>query len=224
MYLIICNIKVLYFIRKYNDFLLGNRTTVAFNFFFFVTFAHNPFFTMNNLDLIILIPIALGFVFGLFKGLIKELASLSAIVLGIYGAKAFAPSLSRFLIYSFSFSTQTALPVAYIILFVVISVVLLIVAKSLDKFFDSIALGGLNKLLGGFFAAFKYALIVSVLLNIFDALDNRFPIIKPKSKTESIGYKPIMKLAPVLWEKSKKGKVFEFKKNSVNEEEIQNHR
>ena len=41
---------------------------------------------MNTLDLVILIPIAVGFVFGLFKGLIKELTSLAAIFLGIYAA------------------------------------------------------------------------------------------------------------------------------------------
>ena len=41
---------------------------------------------MNTIDFVILIPILIGFVFGLFKGFIKELASLAAIFLGIYGA------------------------------------------------------------------------------------------------------------------------------------------
>ena len=172
---------------------------------------------MNTLDLIILIPITLGFVFGLFKGLVKELASLAAIVLGIFGAKMFAPAVSHFLINKFDFSAKTALPIAYLILFVPIAVVLLILAKTLDKIFDSIALGGLNKLLGGIFAALKYALIVSVLLNIFDALDSRFPILKSKTKTESIGYKPILKLAPVLWEETKKDKVLDFNQKSTYE-------
>jgi membrane protein required for colicin V production len=180
---------------------------------------------MNNLDLIILIPIILGFVFGLFKGLIKELASLAAIVLGIYGAKLFAPLFSGFLIRSLSFSPKTALPLAYFFLFVIIAVTLLIFAKMIDKMFDSIALGGLNKLLGGFFAALKYALVVSVLLNIFSALDSRFPIIKSKTKTESFSYKLVLKLAPSLWDISKKGKVFQIKDNSsANEAEIKNHR
>lgn len=180
---------------------------------------------MNTLDLIILIPIALGFVFGLFKGLIKELASLAAIVLGIFGAKMFAPSLSGFLINKFDFSEKTALPTAYLILFISIAIVLLLLAKTLDKIFDSIALGGLNKFLGGLFAALKYALIVSVLLNVFDALDSRFPIIKAKTKAESIGYKPIMKLAPTLWEETKNGKVLDFKPKSTNEaEKVRNNR
>jgi membrane protein required for colicin V production len=180
---------------------------------------------MNTLDLIILIPIVLGFIFGLFKGLIKELASLAAIVLGIYGAKLFAPATSEFLIHKLAFSPKTALPISYLILFIAIAIILLIIAKSLDKLFDSIALGGLNKLFGGIFAALKYALIVSILLNIFDALDSKLPIMKSKTKAESIGYKPILKLAPALWEKTKKEKVLDFNQKSTNEEEkITNNR
>jgi len=192
---------------------------------FFLPLYPKYFNSMSNLDLFILIPIVLGFIFGLFKGLIKEIASLAAIVLGIYCAKAFAPSVSGFFIRSFSFSPKTALPLAWLFLFVLIATILIILAKMLDKFFDSISLGGLNKLLGGFFAAFKYALVVSVLLNVFGAIDSRFPLIKPKAKTESIGYQPILGLAPKLWEKSKDVRVFEERIRTNDEEkEVQNHR
>jgi membrane protein required for colicin V production len=174
---------------------------------------------MNTLDLIILMPIVFGFIFGLFKGLIKELASLAAIVLGIYGAKLFAPIVSDFLVSKFAFSIKTSLPIAYLILFISIAILLLFISRILDKLFDSISLGGLNKFLGGLFGALKYALIVSVLLNVFDGLNSRFPIIKTKTKDESIGYKPIIKLAPTLWEETKKGKMLDIKPKSTNEQE-----
>jgi membrane protein required for colicin V production len=74
----------------------------------------------------------------------------------------------------------------------------------LDKMFDSISLGGLNKLLGGVFGALKFALIVSVLLNVFDAIDSRFSIISKETKENSIGYNPLMKLGPKLWDETKK--------------------
>jgi membrane protein required for colicin V production len=179
---------------------------------------------MNTLDLIILIPIVLGFIFGLFKGLIKELASLAAIVLGIYGAKLLAPATSAFLIQKLAFSAKTALPISYLILFIAIAVILLIMAKMLDKLFDSIALGGLNKFLGGVFAALKYALVVSILLNVFDGLDSKFPILKTKTKAESIGYKPILKLAPTLWDKTYKNKELDSNQKSTNEEKKINYK
>ena len=158
---------------------------------------------MNSLDLIIIIPIAIGFVFGLFKGLVKELTSLAAIFLGIYGAKLFSPWLADLLIKSFDFSARTARPLAYLILFIAIAIALLILAKSLDKLFDSVSLGGLNKFMGGVFGALKYALIISVIINVFDVIDTKFSIVNPETKTSSIVYNPMLKLAPKLWDEAK---------------------
>lgn len=173
---------------------------------------------MNSLDLLILIPIAAGFIFGIFKGLIKELTSLAAIILGIYGAKMMAPAVSDILIKSFEFSAKTAKPLAYLILFITIAIMLLILANVVDKIFSSLSLGGLNKLMGGIFGALKYALLVSVLLNVFDALDSRFSIISVETKNQSIGYKPLMKFGPALWEETKKKKALELEKDTIDEE------
>jgi len=159
---------------------------------------------MNKLDIILLSPIAIGFVFGLFKGLIKEITSLAAIVLGIYGAKLLAPFVSGILVNSFHFSAKTALPVSYLLLFIGIAIGLLILAKSLEKIFESMSLGGLNKLFGGIFGALKYALIVSVLLIVFNAIDSRFSIVSKETKENSVVYKPLLKLAPTLWDEAKK--------------------
>ncbi len=161
-----------------------------------------PIRVMNTLDFYLIIPIAIGFVFGLFKGLIKELTSLVAIVLGIYGAKLMAPFASNILIHTFAVSPKTARPMAYFILFVLIGIGMLLLAKMLNKIFESMSLGGLNKLLGGIFGGLKWALIISVLLNIFDAIDSRFSILHLETKEKSIGYKPILKFAPVLWEEA----------------------
>lgn len=158
---------------------------------------------MNVLDLIIFIPILIGFVFGLFKGLIKELTSLAAIVLGILGAKLFEPQVSALLLSAFDMQPATAKPVSYLILFVVIAILLLLVANMIDKLFSAIALGGLNKLLGGIFGGLKLALIVSVLLNVFAVLDARFSFVKKETKENSIAYEPMMKLSPTLWEEAK---------------------
>ena len=161
----------------------------------------------------------MGFIFGLFKGLVKELTSLAAVVLGIYGAKLFAPALSGFLIHTFHFSDKTALPISYLLLFIFIALILLLIANMLDKVFESMSLGGLNKLLGGIFGAIKYALIVSILLNVFDSMDSRFALIKPKTKAESIGYKPILKFAPTLWEETKKSKKEQNPNHSTRDEQ-----
>ena len=170
----------------------------------FHIFAKTKYQSMNSLDLFLLIPIALGFIYGLFKGLVRELTSLAAIVLGIYGSKLLAPVVSNILIKSFDFSPKTAQPLSYLLIFIAIAISMLMLAKILDKMFDSMSLGGVNKLFGGVFGALKYALIISVLLNVFDTVNSRFSILKKETKEKSIAYKPLLRIAPALWEETKK--------------------
>ena len=129
---------------------------------------------MSNIDISILIIVGAGFVFGLFKGLVRELASLAAIVLGIYGAKLFSSLLVPLVVDMLGVSEKVAQPLSYVVLFIAIAVALLILARTVDKVFDAVSLGGLNKFLGGVFGALKYALIISVLINVFEPLNQKF--------------------------------------------------
>ena len=172
---------------------------------------------MNSLDLFILIPIIAGFTFGLFRGLVKELTSLAAVVLGIYGAKFFSPWLAAVLVRSFDFSARTAQPTAYFLLFLVIVVGLLFLSRIVDKVFESMSLGGLNKLFGGLFGALKYALILSVLINVFNVADDKFSIMNPTTKSASFAYEPVLKLGPALWEEAKS---YKTDKNKADEQPI----
>lgn len=157
---------------------------------------------MNVLDLVIFVPIIIGFVFGLFKGLVRELTSLAAIVLGIMGARILEPKMSMLLMSVLDMQLNVARPVSYLVLFILIAVLLLLVANMVDKLFSAIALGWLNKLHGGVFAAVKWALIVSVLLNVLNVFDSRFSFFKEETKKESIAYEPILKLGPILWQEA----------------------
>jgi membrane protein required for colicin V production len=168
---------------------------------------------MNNIDYVILIPILLGFIFGLFKGLVRELSSLAAIFLGIYGAKLFSPAISNTLQRHTIHNIQMANAVAYVIVFVTIAVILLILAKWIDKFFEVISLGTLNKLAGGLFGALKFALIISVLINVFDAIDSKLQFVHRETKLNSVLYEPVKHLVPELWSEAKT-----YKENSKKDE------
>ncbi len=159
---------------------------------------------MNSLDIFILIPIAIGFIFGLFKGFVKEFTSLAAIFLGIYFSKALSPWLSKILIKSWDFSAKIAQPLAYLFVFIAVVILLLMLARTLDKVFESMSLGGLNKLLGAFLGGLKYALILSVLLNVFEVIDSKFNFVEPQTKSESLVYVPLIHLGPKLWDDAKK--------------------
>ena len=157
---------------------------------------------MSNIDISILIIVGAGFVFGLFKGLVRELASLAAIVLGIYGAKLFSSLLVPLVVDMLGVSEKVAQPLSYVVLFIAIDVALLILARTVDKVFDAVSLGGLNKFLGCVFGALKYALIISVLINVFEPLNQKFRFMSEEKQQNSVTYRPLLNLAPDLWDEA----------------------
>lgn len=161
---------------------------------------------MNTLDTFILIPLLIGFIFGFFKGFIREVLGLAVVFFGIYGAKWFSPIISSILTGVFSVSEQTAKPLSFVLMFITIAIVLMILARSLHKFAESISLGGLNKLMGGIFGLLKYALIVSLLLIVLNAVDTQLSFLNAQTKNKSILYKPMLNLAPDLWAEVKEVK------------------
>jgi membrane protein required for colicin V production len=158
---------------------------------------------MNTIDIVILIPLLLGFVFGLSKGFIREIISLAVIFVGIYGSKLFSPIVSSMLTGVFSVSETVAKPLSFVVIFIAIALLMMFLARSLDKLVESIALGGINKFFGGVFGALKYALIISLLLNIFHIADSKIGFLNAQTKTDSILYKPMLQFAPQLWEEVK---------------------
>jgi hypothetical protein len=53
-------------------------------------------------------------------------------------------------------------------------------------------------------SAIKFVLIVSVVLVLMEALDNKFSFMSNDLKEESMLYKPIKKITPDLWKEFKK--------------------
>jgi len=156
---------------------------------------------MNTFDLFILIPIALGLIFGLFKGFVKEVVSLAAVVLAIIAAEMLSDSIKPLIA---GFSDKMAKTVSYILIFTLTILAALLISRLTDNLLSSISLGWLNSLLGGVFGALKIAIVVSVLMNVYDALDSKFGFANPEKKEASLSYYPILKLAPSLWEEAKK--------------------
>lgn len=158
---------------------------------------------MNTLDLIILIPIVFGFIQGLFKGLVKELTSFVVVVIGIYGAKLLTTPFEKLLLNIAFLSPQITKPLAFLLGFIIIAIGLFILAHLLDKTLSFIQLGGLNKFFGGIVGGLKYLLILSILLNVFDTVDNHFHLINKTTKEQSLTYSKVLKIAPILWKEVK---------------------
>ncbi len=152
------------------------------------------------LDIILLLPIVYGLIRGVFRGLVGELTAIVAVIAGIICAKIFAPELATYILNVFTWNIQVCNLIAYLVIFLVVTCTLHLVSKLLARLLSAISLGWLNRLAGGLFGGLKWALIVSILLNCFNLLDNRFHILQPNVKKASVAYEPLEKLASVTWD------------------------
>ena len=156
---------------------------------------------MNIFDIIIAALLLFALVRGFMKGFFAEVASLVAIIAGVYVAIHYAHYLEFYLgnSDSISWSNETNSIVAFAITFLVVVIVIIFIGKMLTKIADIAALGMLNKLLGAIFGALKIALILSVIFTFFGRLNNTIPFLKQETLNESLLYSPIKQIAPALF-------------------------
>ncbi len=156
---------------------------------------------MAVIDIILGALLLFGIIRGLMKGLFVEMASLGALVAGVYGAIHFSGFAASFLANKVSWSEKYINIVAFAITFVVIVLAIALAGKALTKLADFAALGVLNKVLGAVFGGLKIGLILSVILIVFDGLNNTIPFAEEEDLNDSVLYHPVKSLAPMIFPK-----------------------
>ncbi len=153
---------------------------------------------MNWIDFVIVILLVLAVISGFSRGLVKEVASLVGLILGIWGAIRFSAFTAERLYEWFDMSGQYIGIISFLVTFVAIVMVIHFAGSLVDKLVETVSLGFLNRLLGMAFGAVKNILILSVIFTILNAIDARRPFL-PKSVDESKFYAPISDIVPAIF-------------------------
>ena len=154
---------------------------------------------MNFLDIVLGILLALGLYKGLKNGLFVELASLIAIVAGIYGAIHYSYIASDYLSKNISLSDNTLKITAFLVTFIAIIILVSLTGKLLTKIADFAMLGILNKIAGGVFGALKVAIIIGAALLFFEKATSSFNFINKDTQNESILYNPVRDIGAFIF-------------------------
>lgn len=154
---------------------------------------------MSVLDIVLVVVILFGLVRGLMKGFFVEVASVIALIAGVYGAIHFSNYAATFIDDNSQWDEKTVNIVAFAVTFLIIVLVIALAGRALTKLADFAALGIVNKLLGALFGALKMALILSVILNIFDSMNRAIPLTDEKSIEDSMLYTPVKSLVPLIF-------------------------
>jgi membrane protein required for colicin V production len=153
---------------------------------------------MNYIDLALALLLLLAAFRGYSNGFVAEVASLLALVLGIWGAIHFSHLMTGFITDTFDYHPKYLGLISFLITFAIIVLIIYLIGKAVETMLYAIALGFLNKLAGILFGIIKSALILSVLLLIFDEFDEDAHILPKDVKEGSHMYEPVKNLVPTV--------------------------
>lgn len=154
---------------------------------------------MNWLDAVIVVVLILSLVTGFINGLVKEVASLAALILGIWGAIRFSSFTAAKLYDYFDMTGRYVGIIAFLITFGLIVVLIHFIGILADKVVNAASLGFINRILGIVFGLLKSVLIMSVFFVVINALDARRSFLPKKTIEESKFYNPISDIAPAIF-------------------------
>lgn len=153
---------------------------------------------MNLLDILLIIPLVWMAWRGFNKGLIIEMATLLALILGIYAAIHFSSIAGEFLDQHFTIAEKYLSIISFIITFLIVVLIVVGIGKLIEKVIDLIALGFINRILGSAFGIMKAVVILSAILLIIEVVDTKEKVITPKTREGSVLYSPVSSVIPAL--------------------------
>ncbi|MGB5500174.1 MAG: CvpA family protein [Maribacter sp.] len=160
---------------------------------------------MGILDIVLGLLLIYGLYKGLKNGLFIEIASIIALVAGLFGAIHFSYIAGDYLSRNMEWNERYINIASFIITFIIIVVVVHLAGKFLTKIADFAMLGLLNKLAGAIFGTLKVAVILGALLVFFERANSSVNLVKSETLEESTLYEPIKEIGALVFSKVLKG-------------------
>ena len=143
---------------------------------------------MNTLDIFILILFVPGIVRGLSKGFVEQTLSLLGIILSVYMAYHYHGSVYTWLSAHFEISQTVLHIVGFAIVLAGVLIVILLLANLITAVVEKASLGWLNRSLGVVLSIIVTALVLSVIILLFNMVNVKFGLVKSPILQDSLLY------------------------------------
>lgn len=154
---------------------------------------------MSFIDIILGLLILYGLYKGLKNGLFVEIASIIALIAGIFGAIHFSYIAGDYLAEHMQWDERFIKLTSFIITFIVIVVAVHSAGKLLTKIADFAMLGLVNKIAGALFGALKVAIILGAILIFFERVNSSVGLVKNETLQNSILYEPVKEIGAFVF-------------------------
>jgi len=149
---------------------------------------------MSTLDIFLLIPLIWFAYKGFSNGLVSELASILALVFGVYLSLKFSDFIGK----KMGLEGNVSSIFAFIITFIAVVIIINFAGKFVSKIFEWTSLSIINKLAGLLFGLIKISFIISVMIYIVERLDNNRVLLTKETRENSVLFPYLQKIAPKI--------------------------
>ena len=154
---------------------------------------------MNTLDIFILILFVPGIVRGLSKGFVEQTLSLLGIILSVYMAYHYHGSVYTWLSAHFEISQTVLHIVGFAIVLAGVLIVILLLANLITAVVEKASLGWLNQSLGVVLSIVVTALVLSVIILLFNMVNVKFGLVKSPILQDSLLYGALKDLGNTIF-------------------------
>jgi membrane protein required for colicin V production len=148
---------------------------------------------MNVLDIILAILLVVGAVNGFRKGIISQLCGLAGVLLGVWLGFKFGDRLGVWL------GVEIGEIASFVIIFIGAVLLAALAGRISAAILRATGLGILNRLGGMALSLVEYVLICSLLLGLFQKVNNATGWVEPKVVEESVLVEPVMKVSEFVF-------------------------
>ena len=154
---------------------------------------------MNTLDIIILICFVPALVQGLRKGFIAQIIAIIAILLGVFLSFQFSSVVSTWIAQYLEVSEQILNLVSFALILLGVTAGLFALGKLLEGMLKIVMLGWLNRLLGILFSFLKCAIVLGLIIMVFNSLNSSFNFVEEDELAKSMLYPPLKDFAYTIF-------------------------
>ena len=150
---------------------------------------------MNFLDILIIIPLIYAAWKGFKHGLIIEVFTLLALLVGLYAGIHFSDGVSKWLKSTFGWDSEYLPVISFTITFLAVGAMVYFAGKAIERVIKVVNLSPLNKFLGVLFAVLKMTYFVSIFIVLIESYDEKEHFFPAEKKESSLLYNPVKKVS-----------------------------
>ncbi len=153
---------------------------------------------MNELDIILALPLIWGAYRGFRNGLVYEILIVIILIAGVYGGHQLVNYVTVYVQTNYNFHSKMLPVYCFIGILILLMVIIYFITKASNKLLDFFGLGIINKIAGALIGVVKWAFFISLIFYLIAPFDVANKIIPKDKKQDSFLYEPITEFALLI--------------------------